>query len=328
MVNQQSFNFECDDRFGKRIELLLSFLESEQAITMSCTFNYHQYLFREENSTLIHFKYYKTCLMMNKITCSTAVGESITIKVGESGSDDQYMVFNLVKEEKDNSDKLNTMFEIMMKEITELKERLWYTDRDLNKLSEKYVSNWDQLTNRQRELVSLKRTNKKYPNLNQSSVNTTGFGYQVTRFAQQSISNNFQYSIENLEPIIIYFKHPIEFSKIECSVQVQEITGNEDIHIYVYGVIQPKGVVRSANPINGDKLGSSVGQLLTKIYTEPKEEFLLMPKLDFLEAQPTKPNTITSIQIKSSLPYDGIALAARKAHNFTEAFSFSNVKIF
>ncbi|EFC41372.1 predicted protein [Naegleria gruberi] len=342
MVNQSSYYFTCDDGTGKPIEFILSY--SEQIITISCTFNYHKYLFKEENTTIIHFKYYKTCMMNNNIRCSIA-NEGINLAVNAS-DDDQHVEFNLSQQERDNDEKLNIMFDVMMKEIKELKEKLWYTDKNLNKFSERYVSNWSSFQsnisrglllfgnkNKEHEIVSIQSelivsNRKKRPfadNQNQYNVNITGFG--PLDFYRNSGTDHFAYKEENLEPIIIYFKHPVAFSNIECLVDLD--SSDCDVNIYIYGVVKPKGVVRPLGEIYYDKIPKGMNNQFCEPSVSP---FFLMPQLTLLTEKSTKTKNLVSILIDTSIDFDGIGLAARKKErNHMDnwiSVSFANIKIF
>ncbi|EFC37148.1 predicted protein [Naegleria gruberi] len=308
MVNSHCYSFRCENGEGKFIELQLSFSEPEHQITLACTYNYHKYLFREETSSVIHFKYYKTCLMNNSIKCKVSEN-CITLNVKECSDLEETVKFILEKQERNPEEKLNIMFEVMMQDIRELKEKLWFTDKDLNKFSEKYISNWNSLTNNYSKNVdnpSIRKNQDSNYDVKNYAVNTSGFkanGY--TKGCRE----------ENLEPIVIYFKQKVEFSKIEFIVNAPG-KKEDPIAIYIYGVFKPQGFIRKM-----EESGSSSGT------SEPKEEFIIMPKLEQLVKEDCKQSDIVSVSLNLSNCYDGIGIAVRKDKTAI-SYSLTDVRIY
>ncbi|EFC47280.1 predicted protein [Naegleria gruberi] len=304
MVNSHSYPFRCEDGEGKFIELHLSFSEPEHLITLSCTYNYHKYLFTEETSSVIHFKYYKTCLMNNAIDCKVSE-DNITLVVKECSDIGSSVKFILNKQERDADEKLNTMLEVMMKDIAQLKGMLWFTDRDLNKFSEKYITNWNSVFIRVNGSPILGKIFTNTYSKKEFYVNTTG-----CKIKKDSINSPLfkSYRESDLEPIIIYFKQKVDFSRIEISVSVHQSNNQDLVKVYVFGVMKPQGVIRKFDI-------ELINENLSSHYQEPKEDWFIMPKLEKISEQECKLNGLVSIHFDSNNAYDGIGIAVRNQRN-------------
>ncbi|EFC47406.1 predicted protein [Naegleria gruberi] len=98
-------------------------------LTMETSLQYNKYIYQDGNSNLAEFRYYKSCVSMSVVKPSYSINGNVINIVLPDPSDSLLMYnFKLEKIEISQQEKIDLMFDVMNKDIAELKERLWFLE--------------------------------------------------------------------------------------------------------------------------------------------------------------------------------------------------------